>query len=80
MFVLIFFGNDNDGDDDDDISDSRADDWRDSNKAVCKSHKSFLSLVPCSRTALLKPHMISTMTIVHLVAMVMVVVAFTNLT
>ena len=77
MFILISFGDDNDGDDDDDISDSRADDWRDSNKAVCKSRKSFLSLVPCSRTALLKSHMISMMTIVHLV--VMVVVAFTNL-
>ena len=53
MFVLIFFGNDNDGDDDDDKNDSLADDWRDSNREVCKSRKSFLSLAPCSRTALL---------------------------
>ena len=68
MFILIFFGNDNDGDDDDDKNDSRADDWRDSNREVCKSRKSFLSLVPCSRTALLMAHMISTM-----------VVTFTNL-
>ena len=73
MFILISFGDDNDGDDDDDISDSRADDWRDSNREVCKSRKSFLSLVPCSRTALLKSHM----TIIHLVVMVMVLVAFT---